>query len=512
MMHIHLKRFIPFIVLISILVTQACTDEWDEHYDVVSFDLPDKTLTAYIQENPDLTVFSEMLEISGFDIILDASQTYTVWVPVNDALNGVDATDTKWVQEIVQNHIARSRITSSGIENQSIRMLNGKYITFARKASGYSFGNTNVIELNLPTSNGLVHVIDGYAPFLKNLWEYIDRTENLDSLRSYLYGQSKEVFDPVNSREIGVNATGQPIYDTVFIFSNPVLERLGALDSEDSIYTAIMPDNTAWTEAYGRIESFFNFPEDAGGVQRQREQTQWILVYDMLFRGRITQPEAMDSLVSTTGSVFYDPGYLFLNAEPETLSNGITYVTDQMPYTDTVSWFKEIRVEAENTAGRDHASSIIFPRSSYGSGLDVSNNQYILVDPTSTQPTVEFSIPNTLSATYNIYCVFVPALIVDPTDTITTKVSFKLTYIRRSTGSTFIKRITPDNNATDPDGMTKMFVEQFDFEYANVIDMDYLRMAVKLEVINEVTIEEELAGDFTRTMRIDCVILEPVTE
>ena len=509
---IHFKRFVPFILLISVLFTRGCDDKWGEHYDPESFNLPDKTLQEYIQEDPGLTVFSKMLVITGFDKILDASQSYTVWAPVDEALQGVDTTDTELVLEIVRNHIARSRITTSGMETQSVRMLNGKYIHFAREASGYSFGNVHVKEINLSAINGLVHVIDGYVPYSDNLWEYIGRTENLDSLRSYLYGQSKLVFDPVNSVEIGVNSEGQPIYDTAFILTNKVLERLGAIDSEDSIYTAILPDNTAWDEAYGRIESYFNFPEDAGSIRRQRQLTQWTLVQDMLFPGRVTQPESLDSLVTTTGNVFYNPGSLFSNTEPVELSNGQACVTDQMPYADTDSWFKEIRIEAEEKEGRENNNCNLFLRTSFGSGLEVSDNRYILVDPTSPQPGVEFSIPNTLSAKYNIYCVFVPSSIVDPLNTIPTKAKFVLTYIRRASGSTFIQRITPQNNVTNPNGMTKMLVTQFDFEYANIIDEDYRRVAVKLEVINDVTTVEEQAGDYTMTMRIDCIILEPVLE
>ncbi|MBN2698745.1 MAG: fasciclin domain-containing protein [Bacteroidales bacterium] len=512
MNQIFLKRFMPFVLLTGTLFIQTCSDEWGRHYDEDTFNLPDKTLKEQIEEHSNLSLFSKMLQITGYDELLDASQSFTVWAPVNEALSGVDTTDTRLVLEIVRNHIARSRITTSGVESRSVRMLNGKYIRFERSASGFSFADHNVVEPDLPAMNGLVHVIDGYAPFLDNLWEYIGRTENLDSLRTYLDENNILDFDPVNSVEIGVNEDGQPIFDTVFVLTNPVLEKLGAIDSEDSIYTAILPDNSAWTEAYGRIVNYFNFPGDAGSTIRQRKLTQWTLVKDMLFHERLTEPATLDSVVTTTGNVYYNPASLFPATGPVVLSNGLAYVIGQMPYADTVSWFREIRIEAEDSEGRVNTRSNIFPRTSFGSGLDVSDNRYILVDPTSSEASVEFEIPNTLSATYNIYCVFVPGTIVNASDIIPTKVKFILTYIRRASGSTFIKRITPVDNVTSPDQMTKMLVEPFDFEYANIIDEDYDRVAVKLEVINAVTTEEEQSGDFNRIMRIDCIILEPVTE
>lgn len=506
------KGFVPLSALIAVLLVTACTKEWDDHYDEGSFDLPDKTVTDYIKGQSELSTFSNMLEITGYDTVLNTSQSFTVWAPNNEALSGLDISNTEQVTKTVQNHITRSRITTSGIDNSYIRMLNSKYVSFAKDQSGYTFGENNVTEANQPAKNGLIHVIDGYAPYVYNLWEYLGATDGVDSLREYIYGQSQKVFDAENSTEIGTDEDGQVIYDSVFVVWNPVLDRLGSIDMEDSVYTAIMPDNDAWNEAYSRIEGYFNFPNDAGSTVRQKDLTRFTIIQDMLYRGRISEPENLDSLTSTYGNVFYNPGEIFKGLDYESLSNGLAYITDQMPFPDTSSFFKEIRVEAEYSSGRTNTGSNIFIRSSYGTEYTASNNYYILVDPTSTEPAVEFSIPNTLSAKYNIYCVFVPAKIVDPNNLTPTKAKFQLTYIRRASGSTFIKRVTPENNVTDTLGFTKMFVDQFDFEYANVIDAEYQRIAVKLEVSSDVTTQEEQSGDFSRTMRIDCIILEPVLE
>ena len=507
-----LKDLVPLSVLIIGLLVAACTKEWDDHYDESSFDLPDKTVTQYIKEQPDLSTFYIMLQQTGYDSILNASQAYTVWSPNNSALAGINLSDAELVKKTVQNHITRSRITTSGIDNSFIRMLNNKYVSFSKDASGYTFGENNITSANQPAKNGLVHVIDGYAPYVFNLWEYLDKTNGIDSLRNYIYGESRKVFDAANSTEIGANEDGQVIYDSVFVIWNPILDRLGSIDVEDSTYTAIMPDNNAWNEAYARIAPYYNFPNDAGSTKRQRDLTRFTIIQDMLYRGRITAPANLDSVTSTYGNVFLNPAEIFKGLDYEALSNGLAYVTDKMPFADTTSFFKPIKIEAEQTSGRSNTGSNIFMRSSFGTEFTASGNYYILVDPTSTEPAVEFSIPNTLSAKYNIYCVFMPAKIVDANNVIPAKAKFQLTYIRRESGSTFIKRITPVNNVTDVDAPTKMFVDQFDFEFANVVDDDFGRIAVKLEVSSAVTPQEEQTGKFSRTMRIDCIILEPVLE
>jgi hypothetical protein len=510
---IHVKKSIQVIVILSFMLSTGCNDKWNDHYNEESFNLPDYTLKELIDKNPQLSTFSGMLKKSGYDKIIDAPQAFTVWAPINDALIGVDTTNFDLVLEIVQNHITRGRITTSNISTLPVRMLTGKFVIFNQDSEGLKFGENSLITPNSPAKNGLLHVIDGYAPYLNNLWEFIGIKDNLDSLRNYIYGESKFVFDPVNSVEIGVNEEGQVIYDSIFKYSNAVLQKLGSLDYEDSTYTALFPDNDAWTEAYNRIESFYNFPDDGGGLDRKRSKVQSTLVNDIFFRGRIDEPEIESKLVSTSGNEFTNPGQLFANVyETENLSNGISNITSLMPYSDTSSWFKPIKIEAEELEGRINTESVIFTRTSFGSGLDVSENKYILVDPLSSGSSVEFSIPNTLSATYNIYCNFVPASIVDNNNITPTKVKYILTYIRRSSGSTFIKSITPEINTTFPVGITKMFVDQFNFEYANVVDDEYDKVAVKLEVINDVSSAEEQAGEYSRTMRIDCIILEPVSE
>ena len=512
MKNILLKLFVPSLVLFSTMLLTGCeNDKWNDHYDEDTFDLPTQTLKEYIQKEPSLSTFFEMLTSTGYDSVLNTSQAFTVWAPTNDALSGVNTSDQQLVKNIVTNHIARGRLTTSGVIDEPVQMIDGKYIHFSKTGSGFSFGDNNVVDPNIQAINGLLHVIDGYAPYLANLWEFIGMNVNLDSLSSYLYGQNQKIFDPVNSVELGSNNDGQIVYDSVFVHSNPVLKKLGGLDVEDSVYTAVLPDNNAWNDAYSRIETFFNFPEDGGGAKRQRQFTQWTIVKNMVFPGLISQPNSYDSLVSSTGNIFYNPGYIFSNTQQEKVSNGMAYITSQMPFADS-TWYKKIKVEAEVSDGRTNTSSSIFTRTSYGTGIHASGNQYILVDPTSVDPSVGFPIPNVLSAKYNIYCVFVPAKIVDPNNSVPTKAKFQLTYISRSSGSTFIKRFTPADNVTNPDGLTKMFVAQYDFEFANVVDEDYDSVAVRLRVTNDVTPEEEQAGDFSRTMRIDCIILEPVSE
>ncbi|MFA9390805.1 MAG: fasciclin domain-containing protein [Prolixibacteraceae bacterium] len=503
------KRVLSILLLAAFFAT-ACTKIWDEHYNEENFDLPDYALYDYIQSQGDLSIFAGMLQSTGYDTILNASQTFTVWAPTNDALAGVDIANEALVKTIVQNHIARNRYSTSNVMMESILMLSGKHIELDRMADGFRFGEKSMVNSDIPATNGLVHTISNYVPYVRNIWEYIGSGETIDSLRTYMLSQTESVFRPDLSVEIEVNEDGNPVYDSVYVISNVVLDKLGDLASEDTVYTVLLPNDNAWNLAYNKLQQYYNIPEIFGGATRKRDLIRWNIVKDIAFSGLVDEPALLDSAVSTSRTIFQNPAYLFEGANQVKLSNGLAYVTNELAFPDTVSWIHEIRIEAESTVGRSNVNSNIFGRSDNNAG--VSNKRYILVEPTGTSnialSSVTFSIPNTLSASYNIYCVFVPTAFSNPTDLLPMKPKFVLTYLRQTEGRTSRKNFIPEVSTTDPNGITKLFVGEFDFEFANIIDEDYSDVVVTFEVTSDVKIDQ--TDTYNRSMRIDCIILEPI--
>jgi len=504
------RMICPFILIAWVLLTQSCKDEWNEHYKIAST-LSNERIADFVKEQPQLSKFYQMLKVTGYDVILNASQTYTLWAPDNDALQNIDLNDTELVMNIVKNHITHFSFPASGVQSEYIKMISGKKILFSHVETGYRFGNSSLIGEGVLTANGLVHIINNYVPFQSNIWEYITGTPGLDSLKKYVNSQNKLLFNPALSVAIGVNSDGNTVYDSVFYKSNVLLDNLGALNTEDSIYTGILPNNIAWIEAYNRIKTYYvsNQPNV------QRSYTQSTIVRDMIFRNRVFDPNSLDSLVSTTNNVFHQPGYLFSNANVNEVSNGLVYVTSQMQYKATDSWFKEIRVEAEYGINRFATSNEnIYLRNSYGSPLNVSNKYYVLLEPTTTSSIskvyIDFNIPGTLSAKYNIYCVFVPTSIANPTDLKPCRAVFFITYTGISGSLVKMQSLPVSNNITDPNVVTKMLIaSNFTFPRCDMSLVDNIVPTVKIRVQNDVSPAET---DFNRSMRIDCIILEPINQ
>lgn len=530
MCNLKFKLLIPLISLM--LVVTSCNDLWDEHYGQGQQTGSDKTLFELISADNTLSTFTAMLQSTGFDTLLSKPVTYTVWAPVNSAqLDSIAAlNDIQKNRELVLNHISRFAYPTSGLTSKTIFMLNRKFIAFNRMGDSFVFGGKTQISdrSNQAATNGILHLIESPVPYLSNLWEFILKTPGLDSIRSFLDGQSTYAFDPAASVEIGTNEFGQAVYDSVIIFSNDILERIGALHLEDSVYSVLLPDNKAWTSAYNNIKGKYKTLLKDGGPIRQRLLTQQALVENLVFRA--LNPETKDSIISTTGNVFHQPAYLFDEARKTTLSNGTAFITDSLRFRLADSWQKNIIIEAENSDyGRSFQFANLFVRSSLGSIFSgkVSENRYLLVEPTTvttTQPaSVTFPIPNVLSGRYRMYCVLIPSSVIDTTDMRPYKVRFYVTHLNTQgvvvenapIGSAHQLQATNRTAAifTATGGeISKMFVTEIEFPFSNIVEPGaaVTEITTRLRVENAVTPVEEIQRRGDRRMRIDYIILEPV--
>lgn len=517
------NKYLIFTLLIALVTISSCKETWDEHYGV-NGKKSDLNLFEYIESQPDLSKFTEMLKVSGYDTIINKPQTYTVWAPVNSALTDLDLNDTLMVRNVVKNHISRFSNPTSGIDQKVISVLSSKYLIFQKTETGYTYGGKKLLEANTSTANGILHKVDGYVTYTDNIWEFIGSAPGLDSLRNYLYAQSIRFFDQEASVEIGTNSQNLAIYDSVIIFSNPILDRIGKLHLEDSLYAAILPTNSAWTQIYKSIESKYETFKDVVG-EKKRLYTQAAIVDNLVFRmkDRSVDPANADSLISSTGSVFRQSGYLFQNANRINLSNGLAYITDSLRFKPEDSWQKPIKVEAENSNyGRSYANTNLSTRYSFGTGYTVSEDKFLVSEPSSstTQNSVTFPIPNVLSGKYRIYCVFVPTSIVKQEDSRRYKVKFFLSFLKKETGTVLESPIVKNaiggagskatEYTTDSLTTTKMFVAECAFPYCNL----YTKESTAADITTKLRIENAtLTKDinkYDRNLRIDYIIFEPV--
>lgn len=517
-----IRKFkLPVLLLLTVIAGLfSCKDDWDNHYDKTLDSKSTLNLQEYIASRSDLSKFEDVLRITGFDSILSKNLTYTVWAPDNATLENLSLKDTVELRKFVRSYITRFSTPTQGIylKPAKLLMLNDKLMMFEKNGDGYSFGGNKLVEKDIALANGILHVLSEYKPYIRNIYEYINETQGLDSIRTYIASLNRKILDKDKSFANGV------FIDSVFKTTNYMLDTLAHFAKEDSIYTAIIPDNAAWKDAYSRAYPYFKTTPATGGVKVQDVITRKAIVNDMFYRSRLTLPIQADTLRSTGKNTITSPNRLFEGSQKVVLSNGDAYVSSQLKNTAWDSWYKPIKIEAEwEDYGRFPSNYSVSPMSSIGTGFNsISRRYYLAATPTSSSSLstffLRFPLPGNLSAKYNIYCVFVPSTITNPRDTLPYSVQFKLSYMA-STGKQVLdaaidknnKVLTPTSTSatftTDGKTVQKMLVaKEFEFPYSNL----YYNNNATITTALKVQYKAVTGVATSKELKIDCIILEPV--
>lgn len=445
-----------------------------------------------IKSKPELGIFTKMLEITGYDKLIDAS---TIWVPDNRALKDVDLNDTAVIKKIVQLHINRQKISTKNIVDDSVyvKMINKKNLIYRKTPLGYTFDDITVIESDIVVADGIIHILDGQAKYIMNLWEYLNQMTGADSMKSFIQSLNRVVYDPQASYRNDV------LVDSVFTISNDIMNYLGKLDSEDSTYTVLVPDDTAWKQAYDSLLPFYPVPPNLGGLEKQIENTKWVILRELIHKGISNIPKN-DSIYGNLSAAI-------------NCTNGILMTVSQL--NQFLKPQKEILIEAENERFRGNTQSYLqVLKAPENSKFDISNNEFIRCHTVTTstygQSSVLFRIPNILASEYDIYAVFVPTCIIDSTDLRPFRMAYYITYINEKGIQVKNETIKPENNLTNPISMTKVLIaKNFRSHWGEATKVEYPYPSVTIKIENDVRRNEETHN---RNFQLDYIILEPAKE
>ena len=260
----------------------SCSD-FSSYNSVVESSNPsaDKTLWENISAKGELSDFAQVLQTVGYDAVLSAPTTYTVWAPVNGTFNKDSlmalaqntATRKKVIEQFVYDHVANYSHFESNPSDTVVYMLSKKLIHFSGKNTGsLTFDgktiNWGMDAFNTPSSNGLLYTLNGMVPFRPNAYEnfFADKSQYgiADShFNAYVKRYEKVILDEDASVK-GEIVNGNQVYDdSVTVTTNSFItsrQHLNAeLNNEDSLYTVIIPTDAAWQKAYDKIKTYYNY-------------------------------------------------------------------------------------------------------------------------------------------------------------------------------------------------------------------------------------------------------------
>src|SRR4029079_11811286 len=139
----NLKTILSWIFFFALC--QAGCKKWEDHSKIENQDL-NKNLLDAINQRSNLSKFYEYLVKTGLDKELSSSKTYTVWAPVNDALQSLDPAiiaNADKLKAFIGNHISlQSYFTKDAQQAIRVPMLNGKRVSFSKN----KFDEANITE------------------------------------------------------------------------------------------------------------------------------------------------------------------------------------------------------------------------------------------------------------------------------------------------------------------------------------------------------------------------------
>ena len=572
---------------IAALTFAACSDTWDDHNNRAAEGVEEGSLWQAIQQNPELSNFSSVVEACGYDKSLASAQAFTVFAPTNSCFSKeeadkliaayhaekgkVDDKDNSTIKEFLQNHIALYNYSVSQSSNDTIMMMNGKNVLLTSS----KIGNSPLSSSNKLYDNGVLFTVGSQVDYFPNVFEYMRRDADLDSLYSFFYNERfyRKEFQASKSVEGGI-VDGRTIYlDSVFRQQNDLFNSsfLNArLNNEDSTYWMLMPTNEAWRKLVDEYQNYFNYDNTVD----KRDSVFYTNTRMAIMKGtafsRTTNTDAMlqDSAMSTNAVLFYNSrkytwgadslhyyqyfnplsGIFAGNTNME-CSNGIAMKVQDWKIDKRETFFQTKIIEAEGQGNIREVSKVvdkvttnvdgskdttwietIVPRNRYVESGNiyynkVSDNGFVEFEPTRTtvNHSVTFNIKDVLSNIgYDIYVVTAPALANDSNATdiqrLPTRLKFTL-YHHTQDGKT----VKTGNNEGVPLVNNTAVVNQPD-------EVDYIKVAenfmfpvasygleedepqVSLKVESYVTSTQQRNNTYTRTMRIDCIILKPHEE
>lgn len=516
----------------------ACTETWDDHYSEKEELNSSETLWDVISSQSELSDFAKMLQRTGYDKLLQQNRYYTVWAPVNGFAYSEDDNDLLQT-EFVENHIADYRHVATGtLADNKVKMINKKYTAFEGTKDSYTFKGNALVKKNIAAKNGILHTINGYANFTANVWEQLEKIDELSEINSFLKSFNEIEFDEANSVQ-GPIVNGQITYlDSVVKERNNWFSKIGYLNREDSSYVMIAPTNDAWDAIYAKAFTYYTFAStEEKGDSLQQLLAKSAICNNLVYSKTInhmkddTDIRDLDSLISNYRSypsrIFYPEqmeqifeGY----KEKYALSNGDLIVVDKYGFDQRWCWHDTIKVEGENSTYIEATGA----NTEFGSISRDSIAKYKLISrglwgkyaPTATtgNPKLTIKLPQVLSAPYLIKCVFVPANYADKTitDLKPNKFTAQLKYKDAngkvqtlSLGSKLVNDPTRIDTVTLIPSAKDITTEYFRFPVNEVEETNLELINAQLILTSAVTSREK---DFDRTFRLDCVILVPVDE
>lgn len=331
-----MKKISYYIICVLLgSIALSCEDQWDKRIEsegdsgVVS----NLSVLEYIKTSSEYAKFDTLLKRVGVDSLLQQGMQYTVWLPSAESLVDVDALSDSLAKHFVMNHITLTSTFASVFEPEmSVKLVSGKRVRMRADTdspTGYRLQNAGVKRSNLICKDGVIHELDTCLIPALNLYEKLE-SDDYSLLLNWLKRFDRSVFDEENSTHTGYDEWDNPIYDSLFITENEILEN-GDIRDEDLSFTIFATPDLALETRMEKLISDFTLMNNgvAPTPEEQRGFEDW-LVKSLVYNGEIKDYETQDDLYSVHGELWRCSKQTGVNDSYMECSNGLFYEVEAL--------------------------------------------------------------------------------------------------------------------------------------------------------------------------------------
>lgn len=304
----------------------SCSNPWDDRENNGDASL-NSNLTEAITKTAETSQFAQLLVQTGYDKVLAASKTYTVFVPTNAAMAEVDETilnDPEALKQFVANHIALTAYSSIRNSDVRIKMLSGKYLDF--EGSTLIDGSA-IIEADHYAQNGVYHIIDEALTPKLNIWQYVNAQKENSAMADYLLSlkefsiYTSDSVAKVLSEENGAGYLSDSL-------TNSYLRNVYNLNNERNNYTLFLLKDGAYTAETNKMKPYTIKVSNDVTKDSTAIYAGYFTLRDLSFVKKYKRADLPATLTSKFGVVV--PIDKTKIVEEIQLSNGVVYVMDMM--------------------------------------------------------------------------------------------------------------------------------------------------------------------------------------
>lgn len=396
-----LGRKIGYLAAWLFILLAGCRQtEWDEYTRLPDGAL-DETLAGVLAQRPDLSRFLELLEEAGYDSVLNATKSYTVWAPDNQALERLDPQvhdNPAQLRRFLAHHLAgQAHFTREAGPSGRVEMLSGKYLGF--NGTSKELDDVPLKEADIYCKNGVLHVLQDALEPRASIWEMV--TGMLDEgdypQIAFLRSLNRTVFVDSLADQTGVDpVTGLPVYDTLSgqVLVNDYLNQAAALNREDTLYTFFVLSGEAYEAELDRFRPYYrdSLPGTSDSLLN------WYVAKDLVFKGQYTR-EQLPGMLYSTDSVRVPVDKGAITGEYRA-SNGMVYVLNSCPVS-LEDKIQTVIAEGEHPSGfsHDRRANVFYRHRSWASdGMDILSTGH-----SQSEFNIRYTLEKLPSVTYRIY-------------------------------------------------------------------------------------------------------------